>query len=99
MLPVGNSRTCIPKTGYMHGKTKIFKAKSSIEVLYLMLNILQKAMHRASPDLGQVTKFNPKMQNFKRVSDLTSSKVRDFLNWLSNLENFVFSNESENFRN
>ena len=50
------SRTCIPKTSYFHDKTKISKAKSSIEVLYyIMLNILQKAMYRASPDLGQVT--------------------------------------------
>ena len=34
--------------------TKIFMAKSSVEY-YLMLNILQKAMYRAFPDLGQVT--------------------------------------------
>ena len=36
--------------------------------------------------------------DFKRVLNLTSSKVRDFFNWLSNLKNFVLSNESENMQ-
>ena len=31
---LGPDRTCIPKTGYFHDKTKISKAKSSIEVLF-----------------------------------------------------------------
>ena len=38
----------------------------------LMLNILQKAMYRASPDLGQVTyKILPQNAKFKRVLVLT----------------------------
>ena len=32
------------------------------------------------PDSGQVTKFNPKMQDFKRVLDLTWSKGSNFFN-------------------
>ena len=48
------------------------------------------------PDLGQVTKFNPKMQDFKRVLDLTWSKVSDFFSWLSNFKSFVLLNGSEN---
>ena len=36
-----------------------------------MLKILHQAMYLASPDLGQVTKFNPKTQDFKRVLELT----------------------------
>ena len=32
---------------------------------------LQKAMCLASSDLGKVTKFNPKIQDFKRVLNLT----------------------------
>ena len=36
-----------------------------------MLKMWQKAMYLDSPDLGQVTKFNPKMQDFRRVLDLT----------------------------
>ena len=31
---LGRGRTCIPKAGYFHDKTKISKAKSSIEVLF-----------------------------------------------------------------
>ena len=48
---------------------------------------------------GQVTKFNPKMKDFKRVLDLTWSKGKDLFNWLSNLKTFVLSNSSENVRN
>ena len=39
------------------------------------------------------------MQDFKCVLDLIWSKGRDLFNWLSNLENFVLSNGSENVRN
>ena len=55
--------TYIPKTGYLHDKTKISKA--NLRVNYLMLKMLQKTIYLASPDLGQVTKFIPKIQNFK----------------------------------
>ena len=51
------------------------------------------------PVLGRVTKFNPKMRDFKCVLDLTWSKGRDFFKWLSNIKNFVLSNGSENVRN
>ena len=33
--------------------------------------MLPKAMYLDFPDFGQVTKYNPKMQDFKRVLDLT----------------------------
>ena len=58
----------------------------------------QKKIYPASPDLGQITKFNPKMQAFKRVLNLTWNKGRDFFNWLSNLKTFDFLNGSENMR-
>ena len=56
-------------------------------------------MYHDFPDLGQVTKFNPKMQDFKRVFDLTWNKGSDFFSWLSNIKNFVLLNGSENLRN
>ena len=59
----------IPKSGYFHDKTKIFKAK--LHVNDLMLKMLQKAMYLDCNVPGQVTKFNLKMQDFKRVLDLT----------------------------
>ena len=59
----------IPKTGYFHDKKKF--SKTNLRVHYFMLKMLQKAMYHDFPDLGQVTKFNPKMQDFKRVLDLT----------------------------
>ena len=79
--------------------TKQKFSKANLRVLDLMLKMLHKAMYLDFPDLGQVTKFKPKMQDFKRVLDLTRSKERDFFNWLSNIKNFVLSNCSENVRN
>ena len=51
--------------------TKQKSSKANLRVHYLMLKMLHKAMHLDFPDLGQVTKFKPKMQDFKRVLDLT----------------------------
>ena len=87
----------VPETGYFHDKTKIFKSK-----------LLSEWFHAANapesivpwfPRPGQVAKFNPKMQDFNRVLDLTWSKGRDLFTWFSNLKNFVLSNGSENVRN
>ena len=51
--------------------TKQKSSKANLRVHYLMLKMWQKAMYLDFPDLGQVTKFNPKMQDFKRVLDLS----------------------------
>ena len=51
--------------------TKQKSSNANFRVNDLMPKMLQKAMFLDSPDLGQVTKFNPKMQDFKRVLDLT----------------------------
>ena len=51
--------------------TKQKSSKANLQVHYLMLKMLQKAMYLDFPDLGQVTKFNPKIQDFKRLLDLT----------------------------
>ena len=52
-------------------KTKQNSSKANLRVHYLMLKMLQKAMYLDFPDLDQVTKFNPKMQDFKLTLDLT----------------------------
>ena len=53
--------------------TKQKSSKANLRVHYFMLKRLQKAMYwyLDFSDLGQVTKFNPKMQDFKRILDLT----------------------------
>ena len=51
--------------------TKQKSSKANLQLHYLMVKMLQKAMYLNFPDLGQVTKFNPKMQDFKRVLYLT----------------------------
>ena len=51
--------------------TKQNSSKTNLKVHYfIMLKMLQKAKYLDFPDLGQVTKFNSKMQDFKRVLDL-----------------------------
>ena len=65
----------IPKTGYFHDKTNIFRGKSSSES-FNAKNVAESNVPWF-PWPGQVTKFNPKMQDFKRVLDLTWSKGRD----------------------
>ena len=87
----------ISKTGYFHDKTKIFKGKSSSE-WFNAKNVAESNLPWLSWP-GQVTKCNPKMQNFKRVLDLTWSEGRDLFKRLSNFKNFVLSNGSENVRN
>ena len=71
--------------------TKQKSSMANLRVHYFMLKMLQKAMYLDFRNLGQVTKFNPKMQDFKRVLDLIWSKGSDLFNWLSNLKNFVLS--------
>ena len=51
--------------------TKRKSLKANLRVHHLMLKMLLKAMYRDFPDLGQVTKFNSKMQDFKLVLALT----------------------------
>ena len=46
-------------------------SKENLRVHYLMLKMLQKAMYLDFPDSGQVTKFNPKTQDFQRALDLS----------------------------
>ena len=58
--------------------TKQKSTKANLRVYYLILKMLQKAMYLDFPDLGQVTKFNCKMQDFKCVLELTRSKGSDF---------------------
>ena len=59
--PLG--RTYLPKTSYFHDKTKIFKDRSSSALFNAKM--LQKAIYL------DFTKFYPKMQDFKRILDLT----------------------------
>ena len=71
-----------PLVEHIFPKLVIFMTQQNSQVnlgaKYLMLKMLQKKIYLASPDLGQITKFNPKMQDFKQVLNLTWSKGRDF---------------------
>ena len=60
-------------------------------------------MYFTSPYMGKITKFNPKMQDFKRGLDLNCKQKKmeqlNFFNWLSSVKNLVLSNGSEYVRN
>ena len=78
-------RVCIPITGCFHDETIIPKENIRL-VCYLLLKygllftakILQKAMHLLPPTWAKsLTKFNPKMQDVKRVLDLNCKQKED----------------------
>ena len=54
------NRTCTPTTGYFHVQTKT--SEENLRVNYLLLKYLSK--------------FNPKLQNYKRIFDQIISKRR-----------------------
>ena len=51
--------------------TKQKSSKANLRVHYLVPKMWHKAMYLDFPALGQVTKFKSKMQNFKRILELT----------------------------
>ena len=60
--PGPSGRTCTSTTGYFYDKTKISSFSSGS---LFIAKILQEAMYFTFLYLGQSTKFNPKMQDFK----------------------------------
>ena len=62
--------TCTPTTGCFHDKTKKLFGKSLSGSLFTA-KILQEAMYLTPLTWAKsLTKFNPKIQDFKRVLDL-----------------------------
>ena len=68
--PPGRRPTCTPTTGCFYDKTKISKENLLVDH-YLLLKYYSRQCILLSPTWAKsLTKFNPEMQNFKRVSDL-----------------------------
>ena len=68
--PGPTGRICTPKTGCFHGKTIISKESIRLDC-YLLLKYCRRQCTLLPPTLAKsLTKFNPKMQGFKRVLDL-----------------------------
>ena len=73
-VPLG--RICTPATGYFYDKKKISKENLRVDLLLLLKYLLLKYCRRQRilpyPTCAKsLTKFNLKMQDFKRVLDLT----------------------------
>ena len=69
-MPGSPGRTCTPTTGYFHVKTKISKEKFRVDYC-LLLKYCRRQCILLPPTWAQrLTKFNTKMQDFKRVLNL-----------------------------
>ena len=74
-LPTGRIRT--PITGCFHDKTIISKENIRVD-FYLLLKYCRRQCTLLAPTwVKSLTKFNPKMQDFKRVLDLNSKQKKD----------------------
>ena len=88
----------IPKTGYFHDKTKIFKGKSSNALFY--------AKNVEESNVPWFLWLGPSHKNLAPKCNIlnvfwTWPEVKGviFFNWLSNIKNFILSSGSENVRN
>ena len=90
-----------PITGCLHDKTITSKENIPLDC-YLLLKYYRRQC--TSPSWAKsLTKFNPKMQDFKRVLDLNCKQKEDratkFFQLASNVKNLVLLNGSEYVRN
>ena len=68
-VPKPPGRTFTPITGYFHDKTKISQKNLRVDC-YLLLKYCRRQCTLLPPTWAKsLTKFNPKMQDFKRVLD------------------------------
>ena len=89
------NRGCLGSWSYIFLKLIIFMTKQNLQRQIFEWMIAKNVAEINIPWFpwpGQITKFNPKMKDFKRVLDLTWSKERNLFNWLLKLKNFVLSN-------
>ena len=70
-------RICTPTTGCFHDKTIISKENFRVDC-YLLLKYCRRQCTLLPPIWAKLlTKFNPKMQGFKRVLDLNGKQKKD----------------------
>ena len=69
-VPEPPGPVCTPTTGNFHDKAKISKATLCVDYYLLLKYFRGKFTLLSSTWAKSLTKFNPKMQDFKRVLDL-----------------------------
>ena len=70
-------RICTPITGCFHYKTIISEENFRVDC-YLLLKYCMRQCSLLAPTWAKsLTKFNPKMQDFKRALDLNSKQKKD----------------------
>ena len=68
--PGSPGRTCTPTTSYFHDKTKIYKENLGVDYYLLLIYCTRQCTLLSHTWAKRLTKFNTKMLDFKRVSDL-----------------------------
>ena len=66
----GPGRVCTPITGWFHDKAIIFKESIRLDCYLLVKYCRRQCSLLSSIWAKSLTKFNPEMQDFKRVLDL-----------------------------
>ena len=75
--PEPHGRICTPITGCFHDKTKISMENLRVDC-YLLLKYRRRQCTLLPPTWAKsLTKFNPKMQDFKRVLGLNCKEKED----------------------
>ena len=75
--PEPHDRICTPITGCFHDKTKLSMENFRVDC-YLLLKYCKRLCTLLTPTWAKsLTKFNPKMQDFKRVLDLNCKQNKD----------------------
>ena len=75
--PPGRTRTCTPITGCFRDKTIISRETIRLDC-YLLLKYCKRQCTLLPPTWAKsLTKFNPKMQDFKRILDLNCKQKGD----------------------
>ena len=89
-----------PITGCFNDKTIISEENFRVDCYSLVKYCRRQCTLLPPTWTKSLTKFNPKMQDFKRALDLNckqkSTEQLYFFNWLSNDKNLVLSNEALN---
>ena len=99
--PLG--RICTPITDCFHDNSKISQENIRLNC-YLLVKYCRRQCALLLPTWAKsLIKFNPKMQDFKRVLDLNckqkGTEQLNFFTRLSNVKNLVLLNGSEYVRN
>ena len=103
IVPLAPLSAALAITGCFHNTTIISKENTRLDCYLLLKYCRRQCTLLPLTCAKSLTKFKPKMLDFKHVLDLNCKQKEDeqlnFFNWLSNVKNLVLSNGFEHVRN